>query len=249
MKLGPFVFSINTAAYQTLQRQDSYRWQSVDVIGSELAHQYTGPGERTLSLQGVVYTHYDAGRQPFSSDVVGTGQIDSLRGVADSGAPMILTDGRGRAYGRWIVTSLSNKESIFFDNGAPKKQEFDLSLTFYGNRRGGFGGFGLNPSSFLGGIFKGGAIAQVFSSATALADVSVGIDINPSDLVTEGMEAAGIDLNLGAAAGLGARATDAIDDVLDVNLDKVGALGSQVSGSINDAVGAGQAALSNVLGT
>ena len=212
MKYGPFVFSINTAAYQTLQRQDSYRWQTVEVIGTELAHQYMGPGERTISLSGIVFTHYDAGRAPFSPQVVGTEHINSLRGVADAGSPMMLTDGRGRSYGRWVVTALSNSETIFMDNGAPKKQEFDLSLRFYGGR--GASGFGLNPSSFLGGIFGGGSIAQVFSSAQALADTTIGISINPADAVKQGMADAGIDLNLGAATALGAKASDALADVL-----------------------------------
>lgn len=212
MKLGPFVFSINTAAYQTLQRQDSYRWKTVEVIGSELAHQYLGPGERNITLAGVVYTHYDAGRQPFSTQVVGTEQVNSLRGVADAGAPMMLTDGRGRSYGRWVVTALSNSESIFMDNGAPKKQEFDLSLRFYGGR--GSSGFGLSPSSFLGGIFGGGSVAQVFSSATALANSTIGIKVNPGAAVTQGLADAGIDVSSGVAVSVGVSPNGVVADFI-----------------------------------
>lgn len=207
LRVGPFIFSISTAAYQNLTRTDTYRWQTVEVIGGELANQYMGPGERTITLDGVVYTHYDAGRAPFQPQaVVGTEQVAALRAVADAGAPVNVTDGRGRAYGKWVITSLNSKSSVFMDNGAEKKQEFDLSLRYYTARSGGFGSFGvagLNPGAKFGGLIGGGAIKQVVASAQALAKTSIGINIEAGLGIKAGISAAGIDLDIGLPKSLG----------------------------------------------
>ncbi|TIM92331.1 MAG: phage tail protein, partial [Mesorhizobium sp.] len=42
MGLGPFRFSLSTAAYQALERSDEYRWVSQDRIGRHPAMQFVG---------------------------------------------------------------------------------------------------------------------------------------------------------------------------------------------------------------
>jgi len=44
LQLGSFQFSIQSTAYQTLQRSIEYRWPAQDRFGKEPALQYVGPG-------------------------------------------------------------------------------------------------------------------------------------------------------------------------------------------------------------
>lgn len=46
MSLGTFVFSLQTAAYQQLQRQMSWRHPASERVGARAARQYVGPGRR-----------------------------------------------------------------------------------------------------------------------------------------------------------------------------------------------------------
>lgn len=213
LRVGPFIFSLTTAAYQNFTRSDNYRWQSVELIGSELAHQYMGPGERDIKLDGVVFTHWDAGRAPFQPQaVVGTEQINQLRSVADAGSPVSVTDGRGRSFGKFVITSLSNKESIFMDNGAAKKQEFDLTLRKYADG-GSSSALGINPAAVFGGLVGGGAIKQLVASASSIANTTIGVSITPGASITAGISAAGVDLSVGVGPSIGIEARTPIGDL------------------------------------
>lgn len=124
-RLGSFMFGIDTAAFQELQRVSSYRWQSKERIGRKPAQQNTGQGADTISLSGVIYPHYRGG----------LGQISQLRDQAANGDPLPLiyaSETVGQYLGRWCVTSIEETRTVFFDNGTPRKIEFSLSLVEYG---------------------------------------------------------------------------------------------------------------------
>ena len=44
LALGPYRFSLNTSAYQTLKRSSEYRWPSLERIGQEPLLQALGQG-------------------------------------------------------------------------------------------------------------------------------------------------------------------------------------------------------------
>ena len=54
MALGMFVFSLPTLAYQDLQRQTSWRHPSSSRVGSRPARQFTGAGDDTITLSGLL---------------------------------------------------------------------------------------------------------------------------------------------------------------------------------------------------
>lgn len=123
--LGDFAFGIETAAFQELQRSSKWRWQGQNRIGREPAQQLTGRDADTITLTGVIFPHYRGG----------LGQIGRLRTLADTGEPQPLVyafDNVGQYCGRWCVTEISESRTVFFDNGAPKKIEFTVQLTEYG---------------------------------------------------------------------------------------------------------------------
>lgn len=121
MRLGPFRFSVATAAYQRLQRSTEYRWARQERIGTNDALQFTGLGPETIDLQGVVH--------PFHRG--GLGQVDRMRSAAANGIPLPLIDGRGRVHGLWAIESVTEGQQVFQQRGVPKRQEFTVRITRY----------------------------------------------------------------------------------------------------------------------
>jgi phage protein U len=121
MQLGSFQFGIATAAYQELRRRTEYRWPSQDLYDKLPALQYTGPGQDTITLTGVIYTEY-----------VGTPyMLAKMRALASRGLPLPLTSGAGSPMGRWVIESVDEGQSVFMGAGVPRKQEFTLQLKLF----------------------------------------------------------------------------------------------------------------------
>ena len=119
LSLGDFQFSVDTAAYGELSLKAEYPWAKVTRLQNTPQHQAVGKETRSISLQGVVYPSYRES---------GAEQIETLRSAAAKMEPQYLTSGDGRCLGRWIVKSVSETDSAFFDDGTPQKQEFTLEL-------------------------------------------------------------------------------------------------------------------------
>lgn len=128
MGLGPFRFSLVTAAYQTLDRNDEYRWVSQERIDRHPAMQYVGPGHTSFSLAGVIYPHFRGG----------IGQVEAMRQAGAAGQPHVLVSGLGRIFGQFVIISIDETQTIFFADGTPRKQEFNIELKSYGADGGPF---------------------------------------------------------------------------------------------------------------
>ncbi|TAN71131.1 MAG: phage tail protein, partial [Magnetospirillum sp.] len=94
MALGGYRFSLSTAAYQDLDRTNEYRWAAQERMGRRSARQFTGPGDETIALSGVILPHYRGG----------LGQLDAMRAEAGKGKPLMLVDGLGRVWGKYCIT-------------------------------------------------------------------------------------------------------------------------------------------------
>lgn len=130
MLLGPVYFSVDTGAYEQLQRTNHYHWAGQHRLGhSKLKHlgmggpayQYIGPGDDTIHLNGTILPQYKGG--PL--------HISLIRLAGGIGVAWPLIDGNGFVYGRWIIESVRETNSVFFVNGNPKKIEFSLDLKRY----------------------------------------------------------------------------------------------------------------------
>jgi hypothetical protein len=122
LALGGYRFSMTTAAYQRLRRSDVWRWIFQDRIGRKPSAQFTGPGKSEVEIEGVIYPHYKGG----------LGQIPAMRAEADKGEPLLLADGYGNVWGQWVIERLDATETVPLANGAPRKIEFRLNLSTYG---------------------------------------------------------------------------------------------------------------------
>lgn len=118
MTLGMFVFGLPTLAYQELQRTTEWRHSSTSRIGTNPASQFLGRGEDTITLPGTLLPGLVG--SPLSLDV--------LRNMADTGKAWPLIGGTGRIYGTWVITSISETQQVFFDDGTPRRYEFTISL-------------------------------------------------------------------------------------------------------------------------
>lgn len=121
LMLGDFQFSLNTAAFQELNRAAEYRWASQERFGKHEALQYTGPGADTITLPGVLYPTFRGGG----------GQISKLRALAAQGKPQLLIDGTGNVLGRWVIESVEERKSHFAALGAARKIEFTVKLRHF----------------------------------------------------------------------------------------------------------------------
>lgn len=123
MALGLFRFGVNSAAYQTWTRSASYRWEKLDRAGRAPAMQFMGPDADEISLEGVIYPHFRGGLR----------QVELMRAAARLGQPLMLVDGLGWVWERWVITSITEKKSVFLADGAPRQIDFAMSLKAYGS--------------------------------------------------------------------------------------------------------------------
>lgn len=122
MSLGDYRFSVATAAYQSLRRAVEYRWPAQERVGRRPARQFTGIGNDTIEIEGVIYPHYRGGLY----------QVEQMREMAGQGKPQILTDGTGRVWGKWCIERIEETGSLCHADGTPRKIEFRVSLGHYG---------------------------------------------------------------------------------------------------------------------
>lgn len=116
--LGLFVFSLNTLAYQELQRRTAWKHPTQSIVGGRDASQFLGPGEDTITLSGSMVPEF-AG-QPAS--------LDELRRMANTGQAWALVEGSGTVYGAFVILDLQETKTLFYVDGTPRKIEFTLSL-------------------------------------------------------------------------------------------------------------------------
>lgn len=122
MQIGEYPFSVNTAAYSTFKRSTSYRWAEQGRLGRKPAKQYIGPESETVKLAGMILPAYRGG----------TGQIDDMRAEADLGEPLILVDGLGNVWGRWVIEKITEAQSHLTSYGVGRKVMFEMEISEYG---------------------------------------------------------------------------------------------------------------------
>jgi len=81
------------------------------------AYQFTGKGEDSITLDGSIVPQ-------FGSQL----SLTALRVMGDTGKSFPLIAGNGKVYGLWILESVDETQTYFFDNGKPRKVEFTLKL-------------------------------------------------------------------------------------------------------------------------
>lgn len=124
LALGRFKFSIDSAAYNALTRDYSFRWQSMPRVGGRNTLQYTGEDTPSIHLAGQIATTFRN---------VGDQQIQQLVTLARTGEPLLMVTGAGVKLGYWCIRKVHEGNRSFLPGGAPRFQDFSLELAFYGD--------------------------------------------------------------------------------------------------------------------
>lgn len=165
MMLGPIRFSVDAAAYDNLKRRAEYRWPVMERLGRRVAHQFVGIGSETINLKGTIYPTFD----PYSNGSrIGIYRVSEMRSIAEQGTPMDLITGYGEVMGRFCIKAVEETETAFFENGAFRKQEFEVELTRYGEDEAGLDGI-----VFMGGSFVLPRL-QINASVTGPLGLNIG---------------------------------------------------------------------------
>jgi uncharacterized protein len=125
MALGAFRFGVTGGSYQSLRRTAQYRWSGQDRLGRDPALQFAGPGAEEITLEGTIHPHYRGGLR----------QVEFMRLAARTGEPMMLVDGLGFVFRRWVITSVEETKTVLMSDGAPKQIDFRVTLRAYGEDR------------------------------------------------------------------------------------------------------------------
>lgn len=138
MNLGTFQFEVNTAAYQALRRNTDYRWAKADRLTRSPARQFIGKGDDKITLSGRIYTAHAGG----------LGQLDQMRSMGATATPLMLIDGGGKVYGKFVILKVTEMQVNFIAGGKPRRQDFTLEIAAYGEDvvSGGSTGGGNNNS-------------------------------------------------------------------------------------------------------
>ena len=118
----PYYFNLDTAAFDELSRQSSFRWASQERLTRRPAQQSVGMGEETMTLKGSIFPGHRGGLK----------QLDTLRSIGGLLLPIGLTTGYGHVLGDWCLTSISEDQSALLQGGIPRKQGFSLEFVRYG---------------------------------------------------------------------------------------------------------------------
>lgn len=125
--LGNFIFMIETAAYQTLQRTTAQRWSSHDRVGQRAAHQYLGDGDDELTIPGYIMPEFTGPLSTLSLEVV---RAMAAKGLPQTLIVLSLNGVAGDIKGKWIILSVEETQSEFF-GALPQKIDFSIKLKRY----------------------------------------------------------------------------------------------------------------------
>lgn len=122
-KKQPYYFNLDTAAFDELRRQATYRWAGQERLRRSVAQQAVGLGEEKITLKGAIFTHHKGGIK----------QLGVLRSIGRNLQALKLVTGYGEVLGDWCLVSVDEEQSHLLSGGIPRKQGFTLEFVSYGN--------------------------------------------------------------------------------------------------------------------
>lgn len=124
MLLGPFMFSVGTAAPRQIARTASFSWPAQERVGRRPLLQWTGRGEERLEIEGTIFPEYKGGLR----------QMQAMRELAGLGKRWLLVDGLGVVYGLFAILQVEETGTVYDKHGAPRRIDFRVQLEYAGDQ-------------------------------------------------------------------------------------------------------------------
>lgn len=125
--LGPNIFSCLPVTLQKITRETKSNWAAVARFGGDVARQFTGHGEHSMKLEGLV----------FNSHFGGFAQYEALPATQLAAQPVPLigmaSGFSATVFGLVVILSVSDiQEYLDRDTGVGKKLSFDVEVAPFG---------------------------------------------------------------------------------------------------------------------
>jgi uncharacterized protein len=131
LQLGAHQFEVAPLSYSQLQSRAEFRWPALDRLGREPALQFLGPGEKRITISGLI----------FPEAIGGWNRFRAFERSANAGQPMLMVLGTGHIFGRVVITAIGEVHDHIGYAGLPRKLSFDIEVARYGGDYGGFSGW------------------------------------------------------------------------------------------------------------
>lgn len=135
MALGPFRFAIDALILQRIDRRLPLRHVDQELIGRAPGSQYLGPGVERIQLPCLIY--------PVALPGSGLSQIEAMRQLAVSGAPLMLAAATGRVLGLWTIRDVDDMRDHLLGGAIAQRVEATIDLARYSPVGAGGGPFSL----------------------------------------------------------------------------------------------------------
>jgi phage protein U len=118
-----YYFNLDTAAFEELRRQTSFRWTGQERLTRSVAQQAVSLGEEKINIRGTIFPRR-------KGDL---GHLQTLRSIGRLLRPLSLVSGYGEVLGNWCLTGIDEDQSNLLAGGIPRKQAFTLEFVSYGD--------------------------------------------------------------------------------------------------------------------
>jgi len=132
LALGPHIFQILPLSLQKIEEETETNWPLIQRFGAEPQRQFTGPGDGTMKIEGLI----------FDQEFGGFDQYLALKATQKAGRPVSLLGwGQGAAYamvlGPVCILKVSATHEAIGPGGIGRKITFGVEVAKAGGRAGG----------------------------------------------------------------------------------------------------------------
>lgn len=117
--IGMFVFSADSALFDSLDRDRDWRHERTGRFGARAASQFVGPGDDKVRIAGRLVPEI-AG--DFSA-------MEKLAEMAGTGEAYPLMNGRGEVIGTYTIDRIGERKTNMIDDGTARWNDFTIELS------------------------------------------------------------------------------------------------------------------------
>lgn len=119
LAIGMFIFGMPRTAYEQMERRASWRWADSERFGARAAAQFLGPGEETITLNGMLVP-----------EIAGSySDLTRLKEMAATGEVFPVVLGTGELLGEYRIDSIDDRWSNIVGGGLARTIDFSVDLT------------------------------------------------------------------------------------------------------------------------